>query len=160
LKTGADDYMTKPFNRAILKAKIETILHNKDLQRNFHRDLLLQKSEPELPPTINDQFIQTINEVIKKNIASNNLTVEFLASETALSRVQLFRKMKSITGCSPSEYIKVVRLDHAATLLKECGLSVAETAYAVGFSDPKYFSTCFTEKFGVSPSQWAKTENK
>lgn len=160
LKTGADDYMTKPFNRAILKAKIETILHNKDLQRNFHRDLLLQKSEPELPPTINDQFIQTINEVIKKNIASNNLTVEFLASETALSRVQLFRKMKSITGCSPSEYIKVVRLDHAATLLKECGLSVSETAYAVGFSDPKYFSTCFTEKFGVSPSQWAKNENK
>ncbi len=160
LKTGADDYMTKPFNRAILKAKIETILHNKELQRNFHRDLLLQKSEPEPPTSINDQFIQFINDVIKKNIASSDLTVEFLASETALSRVQLFRKMKSITGCSPSEYIKVVRLNYAATLLKECGRSVAETAYAVGFSDPKYFSTCFTEKFGMSPSQWAKNENK
>lgn len=160
LKTGADDYMTKPFNRSILKAKIETILHNKELQRNFHRNLLLQKSESELPTTINDQFIQSINDVIKKNISSSELTVEFLASETALSRVQLFRKMKNITGCSPSEYIKVVRLDYAATLLKECGRSVAETAYAVGFSDPKYFSTCFTEKFGMSPSQWAKNENK
>ena len=113
----------------------------------------------EIPESMDDTFIAKINDIIKENISTSNLSVEFLASETAISRVQLFRKMKAITGCSPSEYIKAIRLEHAAQILKQSKQNISEVAYMVGFSDPKYFSNCFSEKFGVTPSQYAKNRN-
>lgn len=158
LNIGADDYITKPFNAEILKAKIATILKNKELQREHLRTRILKMPEMEIPESADDTFIHKINEVIKANIHDSNLTVEFLADKTAFSRVQLFRKMKAITGCSPSEYIKAVRLEYAAEILKESKQTIAEVAYSVGFSDPKYFSSCFSEKFGVTPSVFSKGE--
>ncbi len=153
LNIGANDYITKPFVAEILKAKILTILKNSELQRNERRSQILQ-TNIDVPPSVDDSFVLRIKEIILQNIASANLNVEFIAEKTALSRVQLFRKMKAITGCSPSEYIKAIRLDYAAELLAKSKKSVAETAYATGFSDPKYFSNCFSEKFGISPSQY------
>lgn len=164
LNCGADDYITKPFSNNVLKAKIASILKNKELQRLHLRSTILKndsdKPKLDLPPKAEDTFIEQINEVIKNNIASSELTVEFLATETALSRVQLFRKMKAITGCSPSEYIKAIRLEYAADLLKYGDQNIAETAYMTGFSDPKYFSNCFSEKFGMTPSQWRGQSSK
>lgn len=156
LNIGADDYITKPFNAELLKAKIATILKNKELQKEHLRTRILRMPDIEIPESIDDTLIAKINDVIKQNIAESNLTVEFLASKTALSRVQLFRKMKAITGCSPSEYIKAIRLEHAAEILVQSKQSIADVAYMVGFSDPKYFSNCFSEKFGVTPSQYVK----
>ena len=77
-----------------------------------------------------------------------------------MSRVQLFRKFKAITGCSPSEYIKAVRLQHAADILASGKYNIADVAYNVGFSDPKYFSNCFSEKYGMTPSQYVKSQSK
>lgn len=163
LNIGADDYVIKPFNGDILKAKVATILKNVEFQRNVSRSHYLQRldfgEEEKNVQTSEDALMESINEIIKKNIGSANLTVEFLANESALSRVQLFRKMKAIAGCSPSEYIRSVRLNYAADLLKDKKMSISEIAYTVGFSDPKYFSVCFSEKFGISPSQYVKEGN-
>jgi signal transduction histidine kinase/DNA-binding response OmpR family regulator/ligand-binding sensor domain-containing protein len=164
LNSGADGYITKPFSNDILKAKIASLLKNIELQRMHIRATILKnediKPEMNLPQKTEDLFIGQIKEIIKNNIASADLTVEFLAAETALSRVQLFRKMKAITGCSPSEYIKAIRLEYAADLLKYGDQNIAETAYMTGFSDPKYFSNCFSEKFGMTPSQWRGQSSK
>ncbi len=155
---GADDYVTKPFNEQILRAKVSTLLKNKELQRDHFRKNILAMPKMELPESQDDAFLRKIKETICENIAESNLSVEFLAEKTALSRVQLFRKFKAITGCTPSEYIKAVRLQHAADILESGKQSIADVAYMVGFSDPKYFSNCFSEKFGMTPSQYAKKQ--
>lgn len=153
---GADDYVTKPFNEQILRAKVATLLKNKELQRDHFRKNILSMPKMDLPESQDDAFLRKINETIVEFIGENDLSVEFLAEKTALSRVQLFRKFKAITGCTPSEYIKAVRLQHAADILQSGKQSIADVAYMVGFSDPKYFSNCFSEKFGMTPSQYAK----
>lgn len=153
---GADDYVTKPFNEQILRAKVASLLKNKELQREHFRKNILTMPKMDLPESQEDAFLRKINETICENIAESDLSVEFLAEKTALSRVQLFRKFKAITGCTPSEYIKAVRLQHAADILQSGKQSIADVAYMVGFSDPKYFSNCFAEKFGMTPSQYAK----
>lgn len=153
---GADDYVTKPFNEQILRAKVATLLKNKELQRDHFRKNILAMPKMELPESQDDAFLRKINETIREYIGESDLSVEFLAEKTALSRVQLFRKFKAITGCTPSEYIKAVRLQHAADILQSGKQSIADVAYMVGFSDPKYFSNCFSEKFGMTPSQYTK----
>lgn len=153
---GADDYVTKPFNEQILRAKVSTLLKNKELQRDHFRKNILAMPKLELPESQDNAFLRKINETICENIAESDLSVEFLAEKTALSRVQLFRKFKAITGCTPSEYIKAIRLQHAADILESGKHSISDVAYMVGFSDPKYFSNCFSEKFGMTPSQYAK----
>lgn len=156
INLGADDYVTKPFNGGVLKAKVASMLKNKELQREHIRRSVLNMPKMEIPESQDDQFLRKINETISENISESNLTVEFLAEKTALSRVQLFRKFKAITGCSPSEYIKAVRLQHAADILQSGKHNIADVAYNVGFSDPKYFSNCFSEKFGMTPTQFVK----
>lgn len=161
ISCGADDYVAKPFNADVLKAKVSTLLKNKERQRELFKNKITHSSILGIPENQEDAFIRKINEIIYKNIAETNLTVEFLADKTALSRVQLFRKFKAITGISPSEYIKGIRLDYAAEILKNGKQSIADVAYSVGFSDPKYFGQCFSDKYGISPSQYQKKyENK
>jgi len=157
---GADDYVTKPFNENILKAKVSTLLKNKELQREHIRKNILCTPKIEIPESQENAFLRKINQTISDNISDSNLSVEFLAEQTALSRVQLFRKFKAITGCSPSEYIKAIRLQHAADILASGKHNIADVAYNVGFSDPKYFSNCFSEKYGMTPSQYVKSQNK
>ncbi len=159
LKIGADDYITKPFDGNILLAKIHTLLRNRELQLQHLRNSILKAPEGDMPESKDDAFLRKITEVLQQNISESNLSVEFIAEKTALSRVQLFRKFKAITGCSPSEFIKNYRLQYAATLLKSGKYSVADVAYEVGFSDPKYFGSCFSEKFNMAPSVFAK-QNK
>ncbi len=156
INLGADDYVTKPFNGNILKAKVAAMLKNKELQREHVRRSVLSMPKMEIPESQDDQFLRKINETISEYISETNLTVEFLAEKTALSRVQLFRKFKAITGCSPSEYIKAVKLQHAADILLSGKHNISDVAYSCGFTDPKYFSNCFSEKFGMTPTQYVK----
>lgn len=160
LSLGADDYLTKPFNNEVLVAKVNTILQNKERQRSFLRSQILDMPADKMPESRDDAFLRKVIEVLQNNISEPELSVEFLAEKTALSRVQLFRKFKAITGCSPSEYIKMFRLQYAATMLASGKYSVADVAYQVGYSDPKYFSSCFAEKYGMSPSQYAKSKRQ
>ena len=155
-RTGADDYIIKPFNKELLQAKLRTVLENQERQMTHYRNLLLKLKPGELPQSKDDTFMQKVNEVIKVNVGNENFTVETLADQTAMSRMQLFRKFKAIAGCTPSEYIRQYRMLYAAQLLEKHSMNIQEIAYAVGFSDPKYFSNCFSDKFGMTPTQYAK----
>ena len=104
------------------------------------------------------EFINKATQVVKEHVADSDFTAEVFASELAISRVQLFRKFKAVMATSPSEFVRQYRLVYAEQLLAAGNSSVADVAYACGFSDPKYFSSCFSARYGVSPSQYAKNK--
>ena len=157
LSLRADDYITKPFESKVLLAKVKSILSNRELiMDHLHKEIISTADDTQMPESRDDQFLRKIKEVLQENISETNLSVEFIADKIALSRVQLFRKFKTLTGCAPSEYIKNFRLQYAANLLRSGKYSVADVAYEVGFSDPKYFGICFSEKYKMSPSAYAK----
>lgn len=161
LELRADDYITKPFDAKILTAKVKSILGNRELLiDHLHKEIISTADNTQMPESRDEQFLRKIKEVLQENLSESNLTVEFLADKTAISRVQLFRKFKTLTGSSPSDYIKNFRLQHAAKLLKSGKYSVADVAYEVGFSDPKYFGICFSEKYKISPSAYAKAKSE
>lgn len=157
LNLGVDDYITKPFESELLLAKVRTLVRNREMQLAHTRMQLLSTPDIEMPESKDDLFLKKFVDLIKDNISEPTLSVEYLAAETALSRVQLFRKIKALTGCTPSDYVKNYRLQYAATMLKSGKYSVADVAYECGFTDPKYFGLCFADKFGMPPSVYAKS---
>jgi transcriptional regulator GlxA family with amidase domain len=104
--------------------------------------------------SLDDRFLKKVMDVIELNMDNSAFSVENLASECALSTVQLYRKLKALTGFTPNELIRNIRLDRAADLLKQKAGNVADVAYKVGFNNMSYFAKCFREKFGSSPSEF------
>jgi YesN/AraC family two-component response regulator len=157
LETGADEFVLKPFNIEILKLRIENILRTKQqwIQR-FQTDINI-KTFTKLSNKLDQQFLEKAIEIIKKNIDNPEFTVETFSSEIAMSRSALFKKLKSITGQSTTEFIRSIKLKKAIKFLKSSKYSITEVIFMVGFSDPKYFRTCFKKQFGVSPSQFVKS---
>lgn len=158
LKKGADDYMFKPFDASILHEKIRTILKNRELFRDYIKRQIICEPESSLPPTKDDKFLEDVVSLIENNLAEPQLTVEFLAKEMGLSRAQLFRKFKAIVGQPPVEFIRSIKLRRAAQMLRTGNWRVSDVAYAIGFTDPQYFSVCFQKEYGMLPSLYAKRE--
>lgn len=159
LTVGADDYILKPFHRDILIAKVRTVLHNKELQLQHFRNQMFSINPEEVSTASPEsEFIDKATEIVKKHVADSDFTAEVFAAEMAISRVQLFRKFKAVAATSPSDFVRQYRLLYATQLLTAGHLSVADVAYACGFSDPKYFSSCFSARYGMSPSQYAKNK--
>jgi AraC-like DNA-binding protein len=104
------------------------------------------------------KFLLTVRNVVISRLSDPNLVIRHLAAEAGLSRTNLFLKLKALTGLTPQEFIKTIRLEQAAQLLHKTNLTVAEIAYRVGFKYPKYFSTCFLRQFQQSPSDYRKTK--
>jgi signal transduction histidine kinase/AraC-like DNA-binding protein len=161
--TGADAYITKPFNIQYLQEIIRNLLHNRQiLKDNFGKGLLVfseanQPEEHEEDVNALDRvFIQKFTNYIDAHYARQDFQVTDLCQEMNLSRSQLYRKIKALFGESISDYIQQVRLEKARNLLLEGKLSVAEIAYQVGYSSPDYFSTVFRSKYNVAPSQIRK----
>ncbi len=159
LETGADEFILKPFNIEILRIRIENILKTKQqwIQR-FQTDTNI-KTFSKLSNKLDQQFLKKSIDIIKKNIDNPEFTVETFASEIAMSRSALFKKLKSVTGQSTTEFIRSIKLKRAIKYLKSGEYSITEVIFMVGFSDPKYFRTCFKKQFGVSPSQYIKSLN-
>ena len=162
-ESGADAYITKPFSPELLLARIDNLLQS----RHQLKDLWSVKpaTEPATPATaaasvptpIEDAFISRFKKIVEERLADSNLSVEELAADMGLSRVQLYRKVKALTGNSPVDLLRKARLAQAQRLLQESTLSVSEIAYQVGFASPSYFTKCYKDEFGTVPGEARKT---
>jgi signal transduction histidine kinase/DNA-binding response OmpR family regulator/ligand-binding sensor domain-containing protein len=153
ISTGADAYLTKPFEIKLLDAVLNSILDNRKALRNKIKGIESPENLEKSLPQRDIDFILRLNQFIEKNIMNQGLNVQLLSDRFALSQTQLNRKIKSLTGLTPSNLIKSIRLRIAYKLIRENGLRVSEAAYQTGFSDPNYFTTCFKKEFGENPSQ-------
>ena len=154
---GADGYISKPFELKILEARINNfIMHKKNKQEEFRSNVEVNIDSLE-PSSIDKEFLDKVISVINSNMSEGDFDVVQLADALAVSKSSLYRKMKLATGLSPIEFIRNIRLKHGRQLLKDKSISVAEVAYECGFSNPKYFATCFKEEFGVTPKEYQKS---
>jgi signal transduction histidine kinase/ligand-binding sensor domain-containing protein/DNA-binding response OmpR family regulator len=152
--SGAADYIIKPFNFEILESKLKNIISQREgIRKSFQRYISVNPSEIKVE-SIDEKLIQKALEIVEKNISNSEFLVEDLSRELGMSRVNLYKKLLSITGKTPIEFIRTIRLKRAAQLLKGNGLSVSEVAFKVGFNNPKYFTKYFKEEFDVLPSQY------
>ncbi|MBN2173845.1 MAG: tetratricopeptide repeat protein [Bacteroidales bacterium] len=158
LETGADDYIAKPFNRQELQTRVHNLIfQRKKLIERFSKSVRLEPKDIAIT-SLDEQFIEKLISRIEKDLANPDLNLEVLIEEAHLSRSQLHRKLKALTGMSATEFIRAIRLKRAAQLLEQQYGTIAETVYAVGFNNLSYFSKCFQKQFGVSPKEYI--ENK
>ena len=149
--SGADAYLTKPFSAELLISRIANLLKNRK-QLKLLLDGKQNEESKEKISTPDKIFIDNLKEAIKKNMSNPNLRMDDLGDEIGLSRVQMYRKVKVLTGLSPTELLRQMRLQRAAALLSSTTKTVAEIAFEVGFNTPGYFSKCFKEQFGKQPT--------
>jgi ligand-binding sensor domain-containing protein/signal transduction histidine kinase/DNA-binding response OmpR family regulator len=155
LETGADDYITKPFNLTMLEARVWNLLDSRQkLRDRYRKEITLQPKNVAITSP-DEKFLDKVMDFIEKNIAEPSLSVEELGKEVGMSRVTLYRKIKALTNQTAIEFIRSVRLKRAAQLLEQNKLNVNEVAYMVGFLDIDYFRRCFKEEFGFTPKEFA-----
>lgn len=173
LQKGADDYVPKPFSTEILKLKVKGLLEN----RNRLRDYLLKQAviqvtanehipAPDKPADSTEEqdssdsdrkFMEEVTRIVIRNLSDTEFNIDVLCREIAMSRTLFYSRLKSLTGKAPQEFIRILRLERAADLLRQ-GMSVTEVAETTGFINVKYFSTIFKKQFGVQPSKFAEEE--
>ena len=168
LEYGADDYITKPFSATYLKVRVRNLLSQRRKLQNLYRENLMssgtapagerreqepQKQSPEMSP--NDRkFMDKLVELMEKNMDNGDLVVDDLVQELAVSRSVFFKKLKTLTGLAPIEFIKEMRINRAIQLIGTGEYSMTQIAYMVGINDPRYFSKCFKQKMGMTPTEY------
>ena len=158
-ETGADEYIIKPFNYEILEIRINNLIKQRNkLQKNFQKQIEINPSEI-VVTSLDEKLMQKALDLVEKNIGNPDFSVEELSKELGMSRAHLYNKLISLTGKSPIEFIRILRLKRAAQLLAKSQMSVSEIAFNVGFNNPKYFSQYFKAEFNVLPSEF-KMENQ
>lgn len=149
-ETGADDYIMKPFDAAELKVRIKNLIEiRRKLQEKFSAEDYVVPTELN---SIDERFMNKVMEVIEGHISEEEFSIEQFGKEVGMSRVQLHRKLKALSGKSASNYLRSVRLSKAKKMIKEDKGNISEIAYSVGFSSPAYFTRCFKEEYGYPPS--------
>lgn len=160
LEYEADDYITKPFSTQYLKARITNLLERrKNLHAHFMdgktagQNIATQEETPQMT-THDKRFMDKLMELMEKNIDNGELVVDDLVKEMAVSRSVFFKKVKSLTGLAPVEFIKEVRINRAKQLIDQGEYTITQIAYMVGINDPRYFSKCFKQKIGMTPTEY------
>ncbi len=158
---GADAYITKPYSSSTLIARIENLFRNrKILQDKFSQDINLS-TKSMAKSTIDRVFLENAQRICEEHIMDSEFSVTLFASEMGMSRTLFFRKIKTITGQTPNDFVQTIRLKKAADILiNDPSKNVSEIAYSIGFNSPRYFSQCFRNHFGVIPSKFVKSEIK
>ena len=160
METGADDYITKPFDPNLLKLRVRNLITSrKRLREKFSQNIALEPHEISIT-TPDQHLLQRAIEAIEKNMDNAEFDVNALAKEIGVSRPVLYRKLPAITDYTPNEFIRVIRLKRAAQILTKVDLSISDVCHRTGFKTPKYFSKCFRDFFGVLPSEFAKQKNE
>ena len=159
LERGADAFLAKPFNLEELHMTIDNLIQSRLRLKGKFTGAQQQSDKVEQPEVKgNDEILmERIMKAVNKNLSNSDFNVDMLTQEVGISRAQLHRKMKEMTGISTSEFIRNIRLEQAARLLKEQKINVTQVAYTVGFSNLAHFSTIFRKHFGVAPSEYAET---
>lgn len=154
-EAGADAYISKPFNMEVFLARIHNLIEERRRRiRSFSTGVDVAPSQMTVTP-LDRKLLDKITECVERNIGNPNYSVEELSSDVAMHRMNLYRKLQSLTGMTPSEFLRTMRLKRAAQLFaQDSGLSVTEVAEMVGFNTPKYFTRYFREMFGCTPSQY------
>jgi signal transduction histidine kinase/DNA-binding response OmpR family regulator len=156
LETGADDYITKPFNMKELLTRINNLIEQRrKLRERFSREVTLQPKDIAIT-SADEKFLNRTIEIIEKNMGDGEFDVASLREESGLSHMQLFRKLKALTDQAPGDFIRTIRLKRAAQLMQQKFGNIAEITYEVGFNNLSYFARCFREMFGMSPSEYMK----
>jgi YesN/AraC family two-component response regulator len=151
-KTGADAYLTKPFNIELLHSKIEQLIHSRrKLFKQFSQEAYILPKELS-NNKLDQHFLEKIIYYIEDKVNKTDLSVEDLASYLAMSKGHTWRKVKSLTGLTTNEFIRTVKLKKAVKIMEESNLNISEIAYRVGFSSPAYFTKCFRMQYGKSPT--------
>lgn len=156
-QAGADGYISKPFDIRVLEAKIKSFIINKRAKQiNFNNNTQINIATLNYTP-VDEQFLQRIIKVVEENLSDDQFDIIKLGEILALSKSTLYRKTKVLLNLSPSEFVKNIRLKHACQMMeKDKSITVSEVAFATGFSDPRYFATCFKASFGITPTEFQK----
>lgn len=165
LKTGADEYIVKPFNIGILRATIANILTNRSLLRQKYANLELNEDDNDsvclnCSTDLDWKFISSVKKNVEDNLGNPSFNVDMLCNLLNMSRTSFYNKIKALTDQGPAEFIRLVRLKRSAQLMKEQQHSVTEVAEMTGFSDAKYFREVFKKHFGCSPTKYGKKDGK
>ena len=156
LEEGADSYIPKPFNSRHLQIRVKKLLEiRKKMQERYKGQLLFEEDDKDLS-RLDRKFLNKISHIVEEHLDKEEFSVEELSQMLGLSRVHVYRKIKKLTGMSVSEFVSSIKLKLSLNLIKTSGKTIAEIAYEVGFSSPSYFTKCFKDQFGMSPSEYSK----
>ncbi|MEL6918790.1 MAG: response regulator, partial [Bacteroidota bacterium] len=158
IDSGADDYITKPFNNTLLRSKMTNLLGNRQKMRDrYSQEVILKPQDIAVTPS-DELLLERIQSVLDTYLMESSFSTEDFAKEMGFSRMQLHRKLKALTGLSATEFMRSQRLKLAAQLLEKSEANVSEVCYQTGFNNLSYFAKCFKEAYGVSPSQYPKKD--
>jgi len=158
IRSMADAYITKPFNYDYLLAAVENLIKNRALLKEHFTSDISPAGRLPISKTLDKKFLSDFSGIVEQNLGNENFNVDDICKAIGISRVQLYRKVKALLGCSISDYILNRRLKKAKYLLNNENYSIAEVTYMVGFSTPNYFSTVFKNKYGCTPSEFKKNQ--
>ncbi|PTN10445.1 two-component regulator propeller domain-containing protein [Mangrovibacterium marinum] len=158
IETGADDYITKPFNMIYLRKRVENILRQrKQLRERFSRDVNAEPKELS-PSTADQEFMNKVIALIEEQMTDPEFSIDNLLPHFSFGRTVFYKKMKGISGYSPKDFVRIIRMKKAGKLLSDSSVTVSEVAFEVGFSDANYFSKQFKKHFGETPSEFQKKQ--
>jgi YesN/AraC family two-component response regulator len=160
LGTGADDYLSKPFDADELKLIVRNrIEQRRKIRERFSREITLEPKRIAIT-SFDEKFINKVMIIIEEHISDENFSIDELSRESGYSNMHFYRKIKALTGETPSQFLRTIRLKRAAELLRAKSDNITQIAYSVGFNSLPYFSKCFKEKFGTTPGQFNETTTR